>query len=43
LRGTLILAVGPSSKVKIPRDAKVIDCRGLFIVGGFVDWPIRAA
>lgn len=35
LRGALIVAVGPSSKVKIPRDAKVIDCRGLFVTAGF--------
>jgi imidazolonepropionase-like amidohydrolase len=30
-----ILAVGPSATVKIPRDAKVIDCKGLVITAGF--------
>jgi imidazolonepropionase-like amidohydrolase len=35
LRGALIAAVGPSSKVKIPRDTKVIDCKGLFVTAGF--------
>ena len=30
-----ILAVGPSATVKIPRDAKVIDCKGLVITSGF--------
>jgi imidazolonepropionase-like amidohydrolase len=31
----LILAVGPSSTIKIPRSATVIDCRGLVITAGF--------
>ncbi len=35
LRGALIVAVGPSSNVKIPKDAKVIDCKGLFVTAGF--------
>lgn len=30
-----ILAVGPSTTVKIPADAKVIDCKGLVITAGF--------
>ena len=34
-QGTLIVYVGPSSKVKIPKDAKRIDCRGLFVTAGF--------
>jgi imidazolonepropionase-like amidohydrolase len=30
-----IAAVGPSASVKIPRDAQVIDCKGLVITAGF--------
>lgn len=30
-----IVAVGPSSTVKIPRDAKVVDCKGLVVTAGF--------
>jgi imidazolonepropionase-like amidohydrolase len=30
-----IVAVGPSATVKIPRDAKIIDCKGLVITAGF--------
>jgi imidazolonepropionase-like amidohydrolase len=30
-----IVAVGPSANVKIPRDAKVIDCKGLIVTAGF--------
>ena len=30
-----IVAVGPSATVKLPRDAKVIDCRGLVVTAGF--------
>jgi imidazolonepropionase-like amidohydrolase len=30
-----ILAVGPSSTIKIPRAATVIDCRGLVVTAGF--------
>jgi imidazolonepropionase-like amidohydrolase len=30
-----IVAVGPSATVRIPRDAKVIDCKGLVITAGF--------
>jgi imidazolonepropionase-like amidohydrolase len=30
-----ILAVGPSSTIKIPRDATVIDCKGLVVTAGF--------
>jgi imidazolonepropionase-like amidohydrolase len=30
-----ILAVGPSPTIKIPRAAKVIDCKGLFVTAGF--------
>jgi len=30
-----ILAVGPSSAIKIPRDATEIDCKGLFVTAGF--------
>jgi imidazolonepropionase-like amidohydrolase len=31
----LIVAVGPSATVKIPHDAKVIDCKGLVVTAGF--------
>lgn len=30
-----ILDVGPSATVKIPRDAKIIDCKGLVVTAGF--------
>jgi imidazolonepropionase-like amidohydrolase len=30
-----MLAVGPSSKIKIPRDEKVIDCKDLVVTAGF--------
>jgi imidazolonepropionase-like amidohydrolase len=30
-----ILAVGSSATIKIPRDAKVIDCKGLVVTAGF--------
>jgi imidazolonepropionase-like amidohydrolase len=30
-----ILAVGPSPTIKIPRDATVINCKGLVVTGGF--------
>ena len=30
-----ILAVGPNATIKIPRAAKVIDCKGLVITAGF--------
>lgn len=30
-----ILAVGPSSKVKVPSSATVIDCKGLVVTAGF--------
>src|SRR5438132_985712 len=30
-----ITAVGPSSRVRIPTAAKVIDCAGLLVVAGF--------
>jgi len=30
-----ILAVGPSATIKIPRAAKVIDCKGLVVTAGF--------
>lgn len=30
-----IVAVGPSAAVKVPRDATVIDCKGLIVTAGF--------
>src|SRR5450432_557265 len=30
-----IVAVGPSATIKVPRDAKVIDCKGLVVTAGF--------
>jgi imidazolonepropionase-like amidohydrolase len=35
IRDGLIFAVGPSSTVKIPRSATVIDCKGLIVTAGF--------
>ena len=35
IRDGHIVSVGPTTAVKIPRDAKVIDCKGLVITAGF--------
>jgi imidazolonepropionase-like amidohydrolase len=35
MRDGLILSVGPSSTIKIPRSAIVIDCKGLVVTAGF--------
>ena len=35
IRDGLILSVGPSSTVKIPHSARVIDCKGLVVTAGF--------
>ena len=35
MRDGLILSVGPSSTIKIPRTATVIDCKGLVVTAGF--------
>src|SRR5579862_2476041 len=35
IRDGLIVAVGPSSIIKIPHSATIIDCKGLFITAGF--------
>ena len=35
MRGGLILSVGPSSMIKIPYSATVIDCKGLVVTAGF--------
>ena len=35
MRDGLILSVGPSSTIKIPRSAKAIDCKGLVVTAGF--------
>jgi imidazolonepropionase-like amidohydrolase len=35
MRDRLILSVGPSSTIKIPHSARVIDCRGLVVTAGF--------
>ena len=35
VEGGRIAAVGPAERVTIPRDAAVIDCRGLIVVAGF--------
>ncbi len=35
IRDGHILAVGPSGKIKIPRGATVLDCKGLIVTAGF--------
>ena len=35
MRDGLIVSVGPSSTIKIPHSATVIDCKGLFVTAGF--------
>jgi imidazolonepropionase-like amidohydrolase len=35
IRDGLILSVGPTSSIKIPRSARVIDCKGLVVTAGF--------
>jgi imidazolonepropionase-like amidohydrolase/Tol biopolymer transport system component len=37
VEGNKIVAVGPASRVAIPRDAKVIDCTGKTIMPGIID------
>jgi N-acyl-D-amino-acid deacylase len=37
IRGDSIVAVGRRGQVKIPRDARVIDARGLVVAPGFID------
>ncbi|HRF42528.1 MAG TPA: amidohydrolase family protein, partial [Saprospiraceae bacterium] len=37
IEGNKIVAVGPASRVVIPRDAKVIDCTGKTIMPGIID------
>ena len=37
LRAGKIEAVGPASKVKAPKHARVVDCRGTYILPGLVD------
>jgi N-acyl-D-amino-acid deacylase len=37
IRGDSIVAVGRRGRVKIPRDARVIDARGLVVAPGFID------
>src|SRR5438552_18358066 len=35
VHGGRIVAFGPSAAVKVPRDATVIDCKGLVVTAGF--------
>src|SRR6185437_1105324 len=35
MRNGIIRSVGPSSTIKVPHSATVIDCRGLFVTAGF--------
>ena len=35
IRDGLILSVGPSATIKIPRSATIIDCKGLVVTAGF--------
>ena len=35
IRDGVIVSVGPSSKIKIPHVARVIDCKGLVVTAGF--------
>jgi len=37
LRGDKIEHVGPRASVKIPKDAKIIDCKGTYILPGLID------
>ena len=37
IRGDSIVAVGRRSQVKVPRDARVIDARGMVVAPGFID------
>lgn len=37
IRGDSIVAVGRRGRVKIPRDARVIDARGMVVAPGFID------
>jgi len=37
IRGDLIVAVGPSEKIRIPNGARVIDATGMAVAPGFID------
>src|ERR1044071_562324 len=37
IRGDLIVAAGPSEKLRIPNGARVIDARGMVVTPGFID------
>ncbi|NGZ59481.1 MAG: amidohydrolase family protein, partial [Nitrospira sp. LK265] len=41
VRGTKILAVGPSNEVRIPKGAVRIDSRGLTIIPGLIDCHVH--
>jgi imidazolonepropionase-like amidohydrolase len=41
LRGDTIVAVGPASRVDVPRDATVIDVNGQWIVPGLIDGHVH--
>src|SRR4051812_29049699 len=43
VRGTRIVSVGPSRGSTIPRDARVIDGQGKFLVPGFWDMHVHTA
>src|ERR1051326_1926946 len=43
IRNSLIAAAGPAKKVRIPRGARQIDARGLFVAPGFIDIHIHGS
>jgi imidazolonepropionase-like amidohydrolase len=43
IQGRKIKAVGPSSKVAIPKGAKIVDVKGKFILPGFIDCHIHSS
>jgi imidazolonepropionase-like amidohydrolase len=41
IRGNRIVSIGPSSKVRTPRNARVIDARGKFVIPGLWDMHVH--
>ncbi len=39
--GDHIIAVGPPNEVKVPKEARAIDCRGKFILPGYIDTHVH--
>lgn len=43
VQGTRIVALGPSASVRVPRDARVVDARGRYLLPGFWDMHVHTS